>query len=124
MEPLLSIIVAVARVFGNQAADETTRRTIGELWERAKQIIVTKFGAAHLAPRLMDEMRRTPTMSAAEHVAAQLTASNVTNDPEVARVFRELSALAKGPSDDTVASVDISQARHAWPPLGGLRRPY
>ncbi|MFC4309230.1 hypothetical protein ACFPN2_09075 [Steroidobacter flavus] len=114
MEPLLSIIVAVARVFGHQALDETTRRTIGELWEHAKQIIVTKFGTAHLAPRLMDEMRRQPTMSAAEHVAAQLTALNVTNDPEVARVFRELAALAQGARDDAPSTVGIPQVRKAW----------
>ncbi|WP_129775728.1 hypothetical protein [Peristeroidobacter soli] len=114
MEPLLSIIVAVAGAFGNQALEETTRRTIGELWEHAKQIIVTKFGAASLAPQLMDEMRRQPTMSAAEHVAAQLTALNVTNDPEVARVFRELAALAQGTSDDELSAMGIPQMRNAW----------
>ncbi len=36
MGPLLSIIVAVAKAFGNQALEETTRRAIGELWERGE----------------------------------------------------------------------------------------
>lgn len=124
MGPLLSIIVAVAKAFGNQALEETTRRAIGELWERAKQIIVTKFGTGHLASQLMDEMRRAPTMSAAEHVAAQLTALNVTNDPEVARVFRELAALAAGTSDDSFSTVGTPKMRNAWATIGGFRKPY
>jgi nucleotidyltransferase/DNA polymerase involved in DNA repair len=94
MEPLLSIIGVVAQAFGNEALNETARRTIGDLWEAAKKIIVAKFGS-HPAPQLMDEMQRRPTPSAAEHVAAQLTALNVTSDPEVARVFRELADAAK-----------------------------
>lgn len=94
MEPLLAIIVAVAGAFRNEALNEGARRTIGDLWEHAKKLIVTKFDASHPVPQLMDEMRRQPTMSAVEHVAAQLTALNVTSDPEVARVFRELAAAA------------------------------
>lgn len=101
MEPLLAIIVAVAGAFGNEALSETARRTIGDLWEHAKKLIVTKFDAPHLVPQLMDEMRRQPTMSTVEHVAAQLTALNVTSDPEVARVFRELAAAAKSASETT-----------------------
>lgn len=95
MEPLLTIIVAVAGAFGNETLSETARRTIGDLWEAAKKIIVVKFGSAHPVPQLMDEMQRRPTPSAVEHVAAQLTALNVTSDPEVARVFRELADAAK-----------------------------
>jgi len=93
MEPLLAIIVAVAGAFGNEALNETARRTVGDLWEAAKKLIVTKYGSSQV-PQLMDQMRREPTMSMAEHVAGQLTSLNATNDPEVARVFRELREAA------------------------------
>ena len=95
MEPLLTIIVVVAGAFGNESLSETARRTIGDLWEVAKKIVVAKFDSSHSVPQLMDELQRRPTPSAAEHVAAQLTALNVTSDPEVARVFRELADAAK-----------------------------
>ena len=101
MEPLLAIIVAVAGAFGNESLNDTARRTISDLWEVAKKIIVAKFGETSPAPQLMAEMQRHPTMSAAEHVAAQLTALNVTSDPEIARIFRALAAAAKATNDTT-----------------------
>ena len=100
MEPLLAIIVAVAGAFGNESLNDTARRTIGDLWDVAKKIIVAKFGASPVS-QLMDEMQRQPTMSAAEHVTAQLTALNVTSDPEIARIFRALAAAAKTTNDTT-----------------------
>ncbi|HEY5761407.1 MAG TPA: hypothetical protein VIU34_36550 [Steroidobacter sp.] len=100
MEPLLAIVVAVAGAFGNETLNDTARRTISDLWDVAKKIIVAKFGASP-ASQLMDEMQRQPTMSAAEHVTAQLTALNVTSDPEIARIFRALAAAAKTTNDTT-----------------------
>jgi hypothetical protein len=100
MEPLLAIIVAVAGAFGNESLNDTARRTISDLWDVAKKIIVAKFGASPVS-QLMDEMQRQPTMSVAEHVTAQLTALNVTSDPEIARIFRALAAAAKMTNDTT-----------------------
>ncbi len=113
MEPLLAIIVAVAGAFGNEALDGAARRRIGDLWELAKNVIVAKFDTP-LVPRLMEEMRRHPTMSTAEHVAAQLTALNVTNDPEVARLFREMAALVEETSDRPFPAVNIPQVKKTW----------
>lgn len=104
MEPLLAIVMAVAGAFGNDTLNDTTRRKISDLWEVAKQVIVAKFGTNSPAPQLMDEMQRQPTMSVAEHVAAQLTALNVTSDPEIARIFRALAAAAN-PANDTTPDV-------------------
>ena len=99
MEPLLAIVVAVAGAFGNDTLNDTARRTISDLWEVAKKIIVAKFGATSPASQLMEDMQRQPTMSAAEHVTAQLTALNVTSDPEIARIFRALAAAAKATNE-------------------------
>ncbi len=46
MEPLLAIIVAVAGAFGNDTLNDTARRTISDLWDVAKKIIVAKFGVS------------------------------------------------------------------------------
>jgi hypothetical protein len=91
----LPILLGAATTFGNAALNEGAKRTIGDAWDAVRNAVVRKFGAAHDAPRLLDQLKTPPAGMTADQVGARLMALPLGSDPDITRALEALSAAVK-----------------------------
>jgi len=93
MDGIVTMLLQALPVLGAAGGSELSKRAVGELWDRAKQLVQRRFGAAHPAPQWIDQLRSAADDPAErETVSAKLSQLDLDSYPEISMLARELAA--------------------------------